>query len=64
MKEKTLFTEKVKLDSENTENYANSLCTIIEQPSFEGTKKSIFINNIPSNKFEEKLKQEIYFRFK
>ena len=53
-------TEKVKLDSGNTEKDVNSLCTIIEQPSMEEMKKSMFSNNIPSNKFEEKNKTGNY----
>ena len=48
-------TQKVKLDSNGQiEKEDNSLCTIVEQPSLEEQKKSIFSYNVPSNHFEEK----------
>jgi len=53
-------TQKVKLDSSQMEKDVNSLCTIVEQPSLEENKKSIFSNNIPSNHFEDKNKTGNY----
>jgi hypothetical protein len=53
-------TEKVKLDSFQVEKENNSLCTIIEQPSLEEMKKSLFSNQIISNNLEDKNKTGNY----
>ena len=53
-------TQKVKLESDQMEKDANSLCTIVEQPSMEDMKKSMLSNIIPSNHFEEKNKTGNY----
>ena len=53
-------TQKVKIESDQMEKDANSLCTIVEQPSMEDMKKSMFSNIIPSNNFEEKNKTGNY----
>ena len=53
-------TQKVKIESDQMEKDANSLCTIVEQPSMEDMKKSMFSNIIPSNHFEEKNKTGNY----
>jgi hypothetical protein len=53
-------TEKVKLDSFQVEKENNSLCTIIEQPSLEEMKKSLFSNKIISNNLEDKNKTGNY----
>ena len=53
-------TQKVKLDSFQMEKENNSLCTIIEQPSLEEMKKSLFSNQIISNNLEDKNKTGNY----
>ena len=53
-------TQKVKLDSFQVEKENNSLCTIIEQPSLEEMKKSLFSNQIISNNLEDKNKTGNY----
>ena len=57
-------TQKVKLDSGSNEleKEGNSLCTIMEQPSLEEMKKSIFSTNIMpnTNTIEEKNKTGNY----
>ena len=53
-------TQKVKIESDQMEKDANSLCTIVEQPSMEDMKKSMFSNIIPSNNLEEKNKTGNY----
>ena len=53
-------TQKVKLDSFQVEKENNSLCTIIEQPSLEEMKKSLFNNQIISNNLEDKNKTGNY----
>lgn len=53
-------TQKVKLDSFQMEKENNSLCTIIEQPSLEQMKKSLFSNQIISNNLEDKNKTGNY----
>ena len=52
-------TQKVKLSSGQIEKEENSLCTIVEQPSLEEMKKSIFSNKFTSNQLEEKNKTGI-----
>ena len=48
-------TQKVKLDSNGQiEKDENSLCTIVEQPSLEEMKKSLYSHKLNSNHFEEK----------
>ena len=52
-------TQKVKLSSGQIEKEENSLCTIVEQPSLEEMKKSIFSNKFNTNQYEEKNKTGI-----
>ena len=56
-------TQKVKLSSGQIEKEENSLCTIVEQPSLEEMKKSIFSNKFTSNQYEEKNKTGINMNY-